>query len=256
MGKDIYIGVNGAARRIKDIYIGVNGVARRVTAGFEGVNDVARLFYQPVWYLASGLTNANVIAAFRFKGAGSIDIAMTDVSGHGISLERNGVAFDNNAGFIFNGLNHINANIHTFESCVVRYSDVTPTNGSLGPSAPLVPMSRNRFIAASLYYRAGWNTTLNPCVIYNGVIYYSNAGELRNGVLGTSGSSLFINGNQVATSASGIQESNPVYRTLGWGRIREDTTYISHRKIQAIVFYNIALTAVQQKQLYNQIIAL
>ena len=45
MSKEVYIGVNSTARKIKAIFIGVNGVARKVVAGFIGVANVARQFF-------------------------------------------------------------------------------------------------------------------------------------------------------------------------------------------------------------------
>ena len=43
MGKAMYMGVNGVARKAKKVYVGVNGVARKVKKIYVGVNGVARL---------------------------------------------------------------------------------------------------------------------------------------------------------------------------------------------------------------------
>ena len=45
MAKNIFVGVNGVARKPKAIYVGVNGVARRVKSVYVGVNGVARKVY-------------------------------------------------------------------------------------------------------------------------------------------------------------------------------------------------------------------
>lgn len=45
MGKDIWIGVDNTARKVKNISIGVDGVARKVKAAWIGVDGVARQFY-------------------------------------------------------------------------------------------------------------------------------------------------------------------------------------------------------------------
>ncbi|WP_295581083.1 DUF6273 domain-containing protein [uncultured Oscillibacter sp.] len=45
MAKGTYIGVGGAARKVKDSYIGVNGVARKIKTGYVDVSGVARKFY-------------------------------------------------------------------------------------------------------------------------------------------------------------------------------------------------------------------
>lgn len=44
MARDVFIGVDGIARRVKAIYYGVGGVAHRVIDGYVGVNGVARSF--------------------------------------------------------------------------------------------------------------------------------------------------------------------------------------------------------------------
>ena len=45
MAKNIFVGVNGVARKPKAIYVGVNGVARRVKSVYVGVNGVAKQVY-------------------------------------------------------------------------------------------------------------------------------------------------------------------------------------------------------------------
>lgn len=47
MAKSAYIGVNGAARKVKKLYIGVNGTARKVKKAYVGdAQGLARLFFQ------------------------------------------------------------------------------------------------------------------------------------------------------------------------------------------------------------------
>ena len=45
-GKDMWIGVDNIARRVKNMYIGVDGIAKKVKAAWIGVEGVARLFYK------------------------------------------------------------------------------------------------------------------------------------------------------------------------------------------------------------------
>lgn len=57
MGKNIYIGVDNVARKVKQPNIGVDGVARKVKNGFIGVDNVARQFFSggtPISNLAVG----------------------------------------------------------------------------------------------------------------------------------------------------------------------------------------------------------
>ena len=45
---DMYVGINGKARKIIKAYVGVNGVARAITAGYAGVGGVARSVFSGV----------------------------------------------------------------------------------------------------------------------------------------------------------------------------------------------------------------
>lgn len=42
MAQEMYVGINGKARKIIKAYVGVNGVAREITAGYAGVGGVAK----------------------------------------------------------------------------------------------------------------------------------------------------------------------------------------------------------------------
>lgn len=80
MGKGLGIGHTGVYRRVKDIEIGLNGVAHRVKRGYIGVNGVARLFYEyENWYIPDGYAESNIVAAYRFRDASSLDSALTNL---------------------------------------------------------------------------------------------------------------------------------------------------------------------------------
>jgi len=55
MAKNVYIGVNGQARKVKKMYVGVNGAAREVKKAYTGVGGLARLFYPAVAAIPDGL---------------------------------------------------------------------------------------------------------------------------------------------------------------------------------------------------------
>ena len=46
MAKGQYVGVGGAARKVKQIYVGASSVARKAKSGYVGVSGVARRFFQ------------------------------------------------------------------------------------------------------------------------------------------------------------------------------------------------------------------
>lgn len=57
MAKGTYIGVGGAARKVKKEYAGVSGVARKVKKGYVGISGTARPFFTgtPDFYWFSGV---------------------------------------------------------------------------------------------------------------------------------------------------------------------------------------------------------
>ena len=75
MAKDMYIGVNNVAQKVKKAYVGVNGVAKEVKKIYVGVNGVARNVYSsglnpddyfdPITHIA---TEANFIAFLEAGG--------------------------------------------------------------------------------------------------------------------------------------------------------------------------------------------
>ena len=69
MSKEVYIGVNSTARKIKAIFIGVNGVARKVVAGFIGVANVARQFFalSGVYYNSAKYLNSSRYSLRHFS---------------------------------------------------------------------------------------------------------------------------------------------------------------------------------------------
>lgn len=88
MTRKAYIGVSDKARNITNIYIGISDKARKVKRAYIGVNGVARLFFESDWWTAGGISSANCLAAYQFKGASSETVARTDLTGHGYTLTK------------------------------------------------------------------------------------------------------------------------------------------------------------------------
>lgn len=60
MAKGVYIGVGGAAKKVKQIYIGVNGQAKKVKKGYIGVNGQAKLFWSALDITYDGKHTSNL----------------------------------------------------------------------------------------------------------------------------------------------------------------------------------------------------
>lgn len=61
MAKEIYVGIDGLAKKVGNMYVGVDGIARKIKKGYVGVDGVARLFYdadggkaEPLYIYLSG----------------------------------------------------------------------------------------------------------------------------------------------------------------------------------------------------------
>lgn len=95
---DIYIGVNGIARRVKNIYIGVNGVAKKVVKGYIGVNGIARLFYSSLYTYSTNIQSeySNRVTFNNYfvgiNSNGDIEISATAVATGSSSSNVNGRA--------------------------------------------------------------------------------------------------------------------------------------------------------------------
>ena len=69
MAKDMYIGVNNVAQKIKKAYVGVNGVAKEVKNIYIGVNDVAKKVFSSSSYTITPLS-ANDFAPYDTTSSG------------------------------------------------------------------------------------------------------------------------------------------------------------------------------------------
>ena len=289
MSKEMYIGVNGVARRVKEFYVGVNGVARKVKKAYVGVNGVAREFYSPDFWLPSGITVANCIAAYRFSGVASESKARTDLTGHGNTLSKvssGTVTWTSANGFYLQGsypylYTKSLYNMSDVKSIVIAYSGLTQNTAT----TVFVPFSvlylpantattKPNFYARLYfgYYENGthkWFNNSGPGVITgykNNTLtfrYYSKGRLPENGVCGySSGSSgvIYSKGNALTMVSKTINnvdslDTTQIGNTNTSGLVCDGIkTYPYY--VKAAAFYNVSLTAAQQKAVYQGMNAL
>lgn len=290
MAKKTYIGVNGVARNVKNIYIGVNGVAREVKAGWIGVNGVARQFYAAGWirgngiarqfyaadwFIPAGLTMANVICAYQFIHASSEAIALTDQSDGGKNLIKRGAPIWNasygfdfpNDGWSQGSTSYLhqldNENVRWFEDAVIRYSDGRrdipyPDNSGRGNGCPLFAISASRYF----WLRTSARDT---SIMTNDYMTGYNAGGnklrcLASGVIGykPSQSKVYHNGTPIQHDATGVEQLHNnkfclIGQGLTWGSNDDRRWYNHGYRIQAAVFYNVALSDSQHAEMVTKI---
>lgn len=92
MSKNLYIGIDGVARRVKRAYIGVDGVARRVKAGYRGANGLARQFFKAeslkitvdgTTYIAGVIPEFTSNKTFTVTGSGMVSLILVGGGGGG-----------------------------------------------------------------------------------------------------------------------------------------------------------------------------
>ena len=72
MGKNLYVGIDGKARKAKKIYVGIDEKARKVKKAWIGVNGIARLFYSSEGILSYYGTTTNLNRACKGPAGASI----------------------------------------------------------------------------------------------------------------------------------------------------------------------------------------
>ena len=75
---------------------------------------------EPAWWLINGVTNANVIAAYKFKKRNSQSDALKDLTGHGNTLTNNGCSWASGSGFTVSMENRNSVTAHYLDNSTVR----------------------------------------------------------------------------------------------------------------------------------------
>lgn len=236
---------------------------QREQDSFDTFSGVYRFNSNP-WWQPKGLIPANVIAAYRFKGAESEARALLDLSGktlHTLHKTNDSVVWNFANGFTIPavlGYGLDNTQINDFAAVFIRYSDV---NVDSATNASLVSLSQTHYLDAKV---AGWDGSLKYrkrpgfafCKTRFGAYSpaaYSQAvlGWNRSGNTDFSANSLYINGSKVALTEMAYEaDSSPTANRIliGQSRMNSNVTLTS-LKVQAAVFYNTHLTDEQAMEL-------
>ena len=222
------------------------------------------------WYLVDGLTEENVVAAYKFKGVATEQEALTNVNeGTAYALTVTGaVTWTTGKGLFFpatvdcyiNNTELVNQ-AASIVSCAFGYSDMS--TGSVVTAGTCLSYNTNsNGIYKHAFAKGGNNSSqlyyFNNCV--NRGTNFCQTGTLyTEGVLScTFGSALWHDGlsqsltNTATNPAMNTSWTFPrVFTTCTSTKLARGTMYLS-----ALVFYNTVLTDAQHVQLANQINAL
>lgn len=234
---------------------------QREQDSFETLSGAYRFNSNP-WWQPKGLIPANVIAAYRFKGAESEARALLDLSGktlHTLRKTNDSVVWNFANGFTIPavlGYGLDNTQINDFAAVFIRYSDV---NVDSATNASLVSLSATHYLDAkvagwdngSLKYRKrpgfscfnGWAFgAYSPAAYSQAVLGWNRTPD------GFSTNSLYINGSKVAFTEMAYESPSASRILIGQARMNSTVTLTS-LKVQAAVFYNTHLTDEQAMEL-------
>ena len=269
-GPKTFVGVGGKAKQVKNIYVGVSGKARKVKKAYVGVSGKARLVYSSDFWLPTGVAASNCLAAYRFKGAASESAALTDLTGHGYTLTKNGPSWSSSTGFwidpsIGSGSYQYNVTLYNNTLCtkniqtvIFRYGNfntemmhpVCEAYGSNGFVRIRFGLSRSDgepWPGTSSRDTKGYPVAPAP----NGAALWGKSRITASGVFGLNiKTAMYLNGNAITVQTCAISGtdtddypftsgSNPYMIWLPRGN---DYRYY------AWSFYDVALTAAQHKE--------
>lgn len=193
------------------------------------------------WYLLGGVTAAQCVAAYQPKGAADLAASKINLAHSGSNDAIAGVdpSFDTTTGWSFNGTTQylltnglVAANDQTW-SALVRFTNANADRGLFGD-----------FESSSKQFLIGPRSGLN--------VYYGSGGSLvvgpnaTSGVLGIAGNKGYRNGTADTGTISAGTGSMSFQIALGaYSTGSSSVGGFFDGKIQAIAFYNIALSSTQ-----------
>jgi hypothetical protein len=221
------------------------------------------------WYLLDGITEENVVAAYKFKGVATEQEALTNVNeGTAYALTATGVTWTTGKGLYFpadidcyiNNTELVNQKA-SIVACAFGYSDMS--TGSVATAGVALNYANPyKYFAASGGYYGSDSYGHFTSIPQSASAYQSKYMATKNvgGVLACDWSAckVWYNGlSQSLTNVNNAQMSNAnwtyprVFTTCTNSKLARGTMYLS-----ALVFYNTVLTDAQHVQLANQINAL
>lgn len=227
------------------------------------------------WYIVTGITEENVIAAWKFKNAYTLEEALTNVNKNGITYvltKSDGVTWTTGSGLFFPAsLKEYITNTAVADksgfiySCAFGYSGMA-TGASVSGG---VTLSERKLLASSVYTITTNSATGAGYPAFYSSSMYKNISDHADvcigikypeGVLGgnysASANAIFYNGlRQSLISKTGHSTLNNYWSTVGVFATSGGTRgqALSPINLSAIVFYNCELSDTQHMQLAEKI---
>lgn len=211
-------------------------LGRVIARPFGGVPSSA-------WWLSGGIAAANCVAAYQPKGAGSYALSKVNLANPGIHNAADGAAYpdwDVTNGWKASAASsqYLTTDITmgtsaTNQSCIARFSNVTAS----GVQYLFGTYTSNKRYAIVVY---SWGSLITHC--YNQTTL-AGLGK-TSGVLCMAGANLYYNGSDIADINVGTTQTSDALYICGANNAGALFQPLNGY-IQAIAFYNTALTSTQ-----------
>ena len=231
------------------------------------------------WYLADGLNEGNVLAAYGFKNAANETAALTNINEYNsypLMKSSSGITWSKSEGFFIPSNQFLNNEaLYGLSpvSAIFKFDSIGNKTQTIGLHGHIINGNTN--IGAAIFinqayaiqsysgrvipYFGAWTETGygQPRYGWNSTIE-TQAGTLGVTFNGTNKPAMYFNGTSIALQTTTASEEitssppvrnikliggNPVYYGIG-----DSTTF----RIKAAVFFNVAISAEQHRQLANQ----
>ena len=231
------------------------------------------------WYLADGLNEGNVLAAYGFKNASNETAALVNINEYNsypLVKSHSGITWSKSEGFYIPSNQFLNneslygSNIVT---AIFKFTSIGATNRTIGLHSRIINNDSSTGVALMINQAFAIQSFSDVVIPKFGVVIrtgygqpvhgYNSSIDTQAGVLGATFNniavpSLYFNGTSISLTPTTYSEEITNYppvsgiKLIGGNPtsygIADSTTF----RIQAAVFLNVAITADQHRQLANQ----
>ena len=230
------------------------------------------------WYLADGLNEGNILAAYAFKNAVNETSALVNINEYNsypLVKSDSGVTWSKSEGFYLPSNQFLN-NEALYKlnpvTAILKFASIGGTDRTIALHSRIIDNDSNKGVALMINHAFATQSYIGHVIPKFGVVIrtgygrpvsgYNSSIDTQAGILGatfngTEVPSLYFNGTSLGITPTSYSEAITSYPTLGGMKLigGDPTTYgvadSTTFRIQAALFLNVAITAEQHRQLAN-----
>ena len=250
---------------------------RSSESGSLGWYDFDKLPYDK-WYLADGLNEGNILAAYAFKNAANEISALVNINEYNsypLVKSDSGVTWSKSEGFFIPSNQFLN-NEALYKlnpvTAILKFASIGGTDRTIALHSRIIDNDANKGVALMINQAFATQSYIDHVIPKFGVVIrtgygrpvagYNSSIDTQAGILGATFNgmevpSLYFNGTSLGITPTSYSEAITSYPTLSGMKliggsptthgIADSTTF----RIQAAVFLNVAITAEQHRQIAN-----